>query len=159
IELLKSFMRQAGTRSGPDLLRDARVRRLALEALTSANALDQEMVGIGAMDPDAQVRRLALRAAAISGSGMQDAVAGLLDPVPLVRLEGVRALRSRGAEQMCDAALKASTDSDMEVALVALDQLDACGHSPEAVAALQRAVADESELNVARGWHRNAHAL
>src|SRR4029453_17147467 len=33
IELLKSFMRQAGTRSGPELLRDARVRRLALEGL------------------------------------------------------------------------------------------------------------------------------
>src|SRR5262249_25131400 len=120
-DLLKSFMRQAGTRSGPELLPDARGGRLAPEGLTSASALDQEMTGTGGVDPDPQVRRLALRAAAISGNGMQNVVAGLLDPVPLVRLEALRALRSRGAEQMCGAALTASADSDMEVALVALD--------------------------------------
>jgi peptidyl-prolyl cis-trans isomerase B (cyclophilin B) len=159
IELLKSFVRQAGTRSGPELLRDARVRRLALEGLTSASALDEEMVSVSAMDPDAQVRRLAMRAAAISGAGMSNVLTGLLDPAALVRLEALRALRSRGAEQMCDAALKASSDADMEVALVAIDLLDACGHSPAAVAALDRAVSDHSELQAARGWHRNAHAL
>lgn len=159
IELLKSFVRQAGTRSGPELLRDARVRRLALEGLTSANALDEEIVGFAAIDPDAQVRRLAMRAAAISGAGMANVLSGLLDPAALVRLESLRALRSRGAEQMCEASLKASSDSDMEVALVAIDQLDACGHSPAAVAALERAVADHSELEAARGWHRNVHAL
>jgi peptidyl-prolyl cis-trans isomerase B (cyclophilin B) len=135
------------------------VRRLALEGLTSANALDEEIVAIAATDPDAQVRRLAMRAAAISGAGMANVVSGLLDPVPLVRLESLRALRSRSAEPMCEASLKASADSDMEVALVAIDQLDACGHSPEAVAALERAVADRSELETARGWHRSAHAL
>src|SRR5262245_3776244 len=159
IELLKSFVRQAETRSEGDLLRDARVRRLALEGLTSANALDEQMVAIAAVDPDPQVRRLAMRAAAISGAGMANVLAGLLDPIALVRLEALRALRSRGAEQMCAAAIKASSDSDMEVALVAIDQLDACGHSPEAVAALERAVADRSELEAERGWHRNAHAL
>jgi peptidyl-prolyl cis-trans isomerase B (cyclophilin B) len=159
IELLKSLIRQAGTRSGPELLRDARVRRLALEGLTGANALDEEMVGIAAMDPDAQVRRLAMRAAAISGAGMANVESGLLDPAALVRLEALRALRSRGAEPMCEASLKASSDSDLEVALVAIDQLDACGHSPAAVAALDRAVADHSELEAPRGWHRNAHAL
>ena len=159
IDLLKSFVRQAGTRSGPELLRDARVRRLALEGLTSANALDEEMVSIGAVDPDGQVRRLAMRAAAISGAGMASVASGLLDPVALVRLESLRALRSRGATQMCEASLKAAADSDLEVALVAIDQLDACGHSPDAVAALERAVADRSELEAPRGWHRNAHAL
>jgi peptidyl-prolyl cis-trans isomerase B (cyclophilin B) len=159
VELLKSFVRQAGTRSGPELLRDARVRRLALEGLTSANALDEEMVSVAATDPDAQVRRLAMRAAAISGAGMSNVVNGLLDPAALVRLEALRALRSRGAEQMCAASLKASSDAEMEVALVAIDQLDACGHTPEAVAALERAVADQFALEVPRGWHRNAHAL
>src|SRR5262245_18800757 len=159
IELLKSFMRQAGTRSGAELLRDARVRRLALEGLTSANALDEEMVAVAAIDPDAQVRRLAMRAAAISGAGMANVISGLLDPAALVRLEALRALRSRGAEQMCEASLKAASDSDLEVALVAIDQLDACGHSPAAVAALERATGDQSELEIPRGWHRNAHAL
>jgi len=159
IELLKSFVRQSGTRSSAELLRDSRVRRLALEGLTSANALDEEMVNLAAGDPDAQVRRLAMRAAAISGAGMANAVSGLLDPVALVRLEALRALRSRSAEQMCEASLKAASDTDMEVALVAIDQLDACGHSPAAVAALDRAAGDHSELEIPRGWHRNAHAL
>src|SRR5262249_54526818 len=148
IELLKTFVRQAETRSGPELLRDARVRRLALEGLTSANALDEQMIGIAATDPDAQVRRLAMRGAAITGAGIASVEAGLIDPAALVRLEALRALRSRGAEQLCAAALKASSDSDMEVALVAIDQLDACGHSPEAVEALERAVADRSEVEV-----------
>ena len=159
IELLKSFVRQAETRSGPELLRDARVRRLALEGLTSANSLDADVIGIAATDPDAQVRRLAIRGAAISGAGMSNVEAGLLDPAALVRLEALRALRSRNSEQLCQAALKASSDSEMEVALVAIDQLDACGQSPAAVAALERAVADRSEADAPRGWHRNAHAL
>jgi peptidyl-prolyl cis-trans isomerase B (cyclophilin B) len=159
IELLKSYVRQAGTRSDAELLREARVRRLALEGLTSANALDEEMVTVAATDPDAQVRRLAMRAAAISGAGMASVSAGLLDPAALVRLEALRALRSRNVEHLCEAALKASADSDMEVALVAIDQLDACGNSPDAVAALERAVNDRSELEAQRGWHRNAHAL
>ena len=40
----------------------ARVRRLALEALTTAVAVDVDTLGAAAHDPDAQVRRLAMRA-------------------------------------------------------------------------------------------------
>jgi peptidyl-prolyl cis-trans isomerase B (cyclophilin B) len=159
VALLKSLVRQAGTRTSLELLRDARVRRLALEGLTSANALDEEMIAIGAVDPDPQVRRLAMRGAAISGAGMAYVLDGLLDPVALVRLEALRALRSINPELACGAAVKAAADADMTVALVAIDQLDACAQSPEAVAALERAVADRSELEAPRGWHRNAHAL
>jgi cyclophilin family peptidyl-prolyl cis-trans isomerase/HEAT repeat protein len=159
VALLQSIVRQAAARSASELLRDARVRRLALEGLTSANALDDEMVRVGAADPDAQVRRLAMRGAAISGAGMPKVLDGLLDPVALVRLEALRALRSRGDVNACDASLKATVDADMAVALVAIDQLDACAHVPAAVAALERAVTDRAELQATRGWHRNAHAL
>src|SRR4029077_13569423 len=38
VHLLKSFVRQAGTRSGPELLRDARVRRLSPAGVRAADA-------------------------------------------------------------------------------------------------------------------------
>jgi peptidyl-prolyl cis-trans isomerase B (cyclophilin B) len=159
VALLQAFVRQAGTRSGPELLRDARVRRLALEGLTNANALDDDVIAIAATDPDPQVRRLAMRAAAMSGAGMTKVTDGLLDPVALVRLEALRALRSRGVAESCAASVHASSDADMAVALVAIDQLGACGRSPAGVAVLERAVTDRSEIAAERGWHRNAHAL
>lgn len=159
IALLKTFVRQAESRPGAELLRDARVRRLAFEGLTSASALDDEMVGIGAADPDAQVRRLAMRGAAISGAGMANVIDGLHDPIALVRLEALRAVRSRADERACTASVNAMADPDMTVALVATDQLGACGSSPDAVAVLERTVADRSALAMPRGWHRNAHAI
>ena len=159
IALLKAFVRETTQRPEAELLRSARIRRLAIEGLTGAGALDEEIVTTAARDPDAQVRRLAMRGAAISGAGMGAVRDGLLDPAALVRLEALRALRSRLDDQACESSLKASTDVDMAVVLVAIDQLDACGQSPAAVAALERAVTDRSELNAPRGWHRNAHAL
>ena len=65
----------------------ARVRRLAVEGLTSAGALDEDTVKIAAADPDAQVRRLAMRGAAMSGAGAAQIHDGLADPMPLVRLD------------------------------------------------------------------------
>lgn len=159
VALLRTLIRDAGSRSESELLRDARVRRLALEGLTSANALDDQTVEIAAVDPDPQVRRLAMRAAAISGAGMTKVLDGLIDPVAFVRLEALRTLRSRRAEQTCDASLRAAADADMAVALVAVDQLGSCGDSPPAVALLEHTVADRSEAGAPRGWHRNAHAL
>ena len=159
IGLLKSFIRDAAARSGPELLRDARVRRLALEGLTSANALDGAIIENAAVDPDPQVRRLAMRGAALSGAGMAVVVNGLTDVSPLVRLEALRTLRSRRAPETCEASIKASFDADMNVALIALDQLGSCGESPAAVNLLEQTVADRSELSVPRRWHRNAHAL
>jgi peptidyl-prolyl cis-trans isomerase B (cyclophilin B) len=50
-------------------------------------------------------------------------------------------------------------DRDPNVALTALDQLSACGASPDAVAVLVRAVDDLSEAGAPRGWHRAAHAI
>jgi peptidyl-prolyl cis-trans isomerase B (cyclophilin B) len=159
VELLKTFMRQAGRRSTQDLLRDARVRRLALEALTSAAGLDDEMVSLGAADPDPQVRRLAMRAAAMSGEGMARVHDGLADPAALVRIEALRALRSRGDERTCRAAVAATGDAEVPVALVAIDQLGMCAGAPDAVATLEGFVGARSTLETPRAWHRSAHAL
>ena len=47
-----------------DPARDARVRRLAMTALIDAEAVDEAVLRRAASDPDVQVRRLAIRAAA-----------------------------------------------------------------------------------------------
>ena len=148
-----------------DAATGARVRRLALEALTTAAAVDTETLGAAAHDHDAQVRRLAMRAAAASAPQVSAAdlhsvlTAGRADDSPIARLEALRSLRARNDADSCAAALAAAGDRDMHVTLFALDQLGACGSAPDAVAALERTVNDLSDAGSARGWHRAAHAL
>ncbi|MBI4484885.1 MAG: peptidylprolyl isomerase [Acidobacteria bacterium] len=142
----------------------ARVRRLALEALVTTAAADDRVIQSAAADPDAQVRRLALRAAAMRAPEGGEAAtgvltAGLADVAPMVRLEAVSGLRARIGGEVCAALIGAMKDRDMHVNLMALDRLAACGASPEALAALERTVTDLSEAGSGRGWHRAAHAL
>jgi cyclophilin family peptidyl-prolyl cis-trans isomerase/HEAT repeat protein len=143
----------------------ARVRRLALEALTTADAVDVDTLGAAAHDPDGQVRRLAMRAAAAAAPQVSPAelhsvlTAGRADDSPIARLEALRSLRTRNDADSCAAALTATGDRDVHVALFALDQLGACGSAPDATAALDRTVSDLTSAGTARGWHRAAHAL
>jgi len=143
----------------------ARVRRLALEGLTTVAKVDVETLGAAAHDPDAQVRRLAMRAAAAAAPDVAPAdlhsvlTAGRADEAPMARLEALRSLGGRHDADECAAALAATGDRDMQVTLFALDQLSACGSAPDAVAALERTVHDLSDAGSPRGWHRAAHAL
>ena len=143
----------------------ARVRRLALEALTAAKAVDVDTLGAAARDPDAQVRRLAMAAAAAAAPQVPAAdlhsvlTSGRADDSPIARLEALRSLRARNDADSCAAALAATGDRDMHVTLFALDQLGGCGSAPDAVAALERTVSDLSSAGAARAWHRAAHAL
>lgn len=143
----------------------ARVRRLAVEGLTTAKALDVETLAAAAHDPDGQVRWLAMRAAAASAPQVSAAdlhsvlTIGRVDESPRARLEALRSLRARDEGDSCAAALAATGDRDMHVTLFALDQLGACGSAPDAVAALERTVNDLTDAASPRGWHRAAHAL
>lgn len=158
VVLLRQLARRTPDRTDQELLRDARVRRLALESLTTLQAADAATVTGVAADPDPQVRRLAVRAAL--GDDMEAVVArGLNDPAAMVRIEALRTMRSRGARDVCAPALTAASDPDITVSLVAVDQLAACAESPEAVAYLQHAVADLADAEIPRNWHRSAHAL
>jgi cyclophilin family peptidyl-prolyl cis-trans isomerase len=148
-----------GSRFEADPLRDARVRRLALETLIAAGAINDEVVARAAADPDPQVRRLAMRAASASGRGIAFFPRGLEDPVPMVRVEALRGVRERTGEQACAAALAALADPDTQVALVALDQLASCGSWREAVTRLEETVNDLSRAGSPRSWHRAAHAI
>jgi cyclophilin family peptidyl-prolyl cis-trans isomerase len=132
----------------------ARVRRLALEALLSANAADEDLAAKALADPDSQVRRTALRAVPLLSLP-----AAARDQAPMVRLEALRQLTIRKSPDACAVALGAVNDTVTMVALVAIDQLSGCSGSDDAIALLDRAVHDSSDAGSARGWHRPAHAL
>jgi cyclophilin family peptidyl-prolyl cis-trans isomerase/HEAT repeat protein len=170
-----SLMRRLAVPGTGEVATGARIRRLALEALIASGAPDDDLIGSAARDPDAQVRRLAMRAAAVRGrSAAADAAISAalgnpttialsapsaIDDSPFVRLEALRALKARGGDEVCPASVLRAMDRDAHVALAAIDQLAACGSSPAAVAMLEFIVQDRSTLNEPRGWHRPAHAL
>ena len=142
----------------------ARIRRLALESLTSASGVDDATIRRSAADPDSQVRRLAIRAAAAPGPAHDGSIGALLiaalaDSASIVRLEAARGLRSALGDQACPFLIGATKDRDTGVSLMALDQLSGCGGLADAVTALDHTVNDLSEAGSARGWHRSAHAL
>lgn len=137
----------------------ARVRRLAFEALTRAGAVDDGLVERGLSDADAQLRRLAVRAAAGRGLSERPIERGLTDQAAMVRIEALRSLGRRRSAALCPAATSAAADRDIQVVLTALDQLGACRASPEATVLLERTVNDLSTVVSPRGWHRGAHAL
>jgi cyclophilin family peptidyl-prolyl cis-trans isomerase/HEAT repeat protein len=145
----------------PDPARDVRVRRVALEALVTAEAVDAPTLQRAERDPDPQVRRLAMRAVpATGGVGTDRLTRGLADNASMVRLEALRAMRGLGADVLCPAATAAAADRDPHVALAALDQLSACSAAPDAIALLERVAGDPADVvGSARGWHRAAHAL
>ena len=144
-----------------DPLRDARVRRLALEALLAAEEIDEPLLAHAGADPDAQVRRLSVRAATIAGFGRTAAASALGDPAPMVRFEAVRGLRpgADADERTCMLLMAAISDPDPHVALLALDQLSGCGSRPDAKTRLEETVNDLSTAGSPRGWHRAAHAI
>jgi cyclophilin family peptidyl-prolyl cis-trans isomerase len=145
--------------------RDARVRRLALEALITAGAADEDVMVGAAVSTDAQVRRLAMRAASSPGHAASAADVlqkGLADVSAMVRFEALRSVGALGGEspgQACEASLASTSDRDTRIALLALDQLGLCGASPDAASRLERTVNDLSHVGAPRGWHRPAHAL
>ena len=156
IVLLREYARRGRAESASG----ARVRRLAIDALITARAIDEETMIAASTDPDPQVRRNGIRAAAGAAphtdAGAAALRAGLIDAWPMVRIEAVRASHD------CGAVRSATADPDRQVALVALDQLARCGDSADSVdtvALLERVLDDPLELTAARGWHRAAHAL
>ncbi len=157
IAILKMLVRASAP--PPNVARDARVRRLALEALIATAAADDQVIAEATNDPDPQVRRLAVRAAALSTGRLSTITDGLLDRAPMVRIEALQALASRDREAVCSAAIRLAADPDLAVALVAVDTLSVCAATTGAVAYLERRVSDRSELASPRGWHHNAHAL
>jgi cyclophilin family peptidyl-prolyl cis-trans isomerase len=161
----------------------ARVRRLAVSALTSSGQADEETMSAAAADPDGQVRRLALQALAGAAPGVvSDAArarlisAGLADPDDVVRYEALRvhARSLTGAFADWTPVFTALDDPSPHVALSAIDLLQ--GPQPLRAQAIERLRREADALpgasrdapgapaagRAAGGaveWHRAAHAL
>ena len=145
----------------------ARARRLALLTLRNARAVDGDLVQIAAKDPDDEVRRLAMTAAAAAAAdsaALPDADreatlrAGLKDTEPRVRLEALRGWGRHAQTRDCQPVVDAVADTSTHVALQAIDLLGAgCPPSVPTSALLRR----EADLLPESGaaWHRAGHAM
>lgn len=158
LTLLKRLAANDALRPDAEALRDARVRRLAVEALITLAAADPDLALASSADPDPQVRRLGVRAAATLDAAEGVITRGLTDPSPMVRIEALRALRTRNLDAACDAAVGAAFDPDTHVSLIAIDQLGGCGAHPDVAALLERLTGDGA-IDASRNWHRAAHAI
>jgi cyclophilin family peptidyl-prolyl cis-trans isomerase len=141
-----------------DPSRDARVRRLAMEALVTSGLDDEATITRAVSDTDQQVRRLGIRAAA-RGSRTAIVTRGLEDPAGLVRFEAVRSLADVAGRDACAWTLAATADADPHVVLLAIDRLGACAGWDQAVTRLADLAADHAALATPRSWHRAAHAI
>lgn len=155
--------------SGPDAAALARARRLALQALRNARAVDSGLVRLAATDPDDEVRRLAVVSAgaavtadapSLVNDADRDAVltARLADAEPRVRFEAVRGVSRHLQARSCDPIVKAVQDTSTHVALAAIDALaGGCATSTD----VSRLLQGLAEALPAQGadWHRAAHAI
>jgi len=164
---LYQLVETTGGASGQAL---ARARRLALQALRNARAVDGVLAKTAAADPDDEVRRLAVASAAApvapdAAAAAIDAAAreavlglGLADREPRVRYEAVRGWGRHLQARDCQPVVRAVSDASAHVALAAIDLLgDGCGASTPVTPMLLK----EAQALPASGatWHRAAHAL
>lgn len=174
----------ARAEGGPTLEAAARLRRLALAALTGGGAADLETLRIAFGDPDDQVRRLAVMGvAALDPVDLALLERALRDRSPLVRAEALLASRRRNLDAACGLASVSLHDPDPHVALAALDVAGAsCQERAPVVAAVASiagrllpaapgASALPGEIDAVTGppktpaagrsgtWHRPAHAI
>lgn len=138
--------------------RSARVRRLALEALLTEDAVDEDTVARAIDDVDPQVRRLAMRGAKRADL-LGHLMRGLVDASPWVRLEAVRGLPEAAGSDACQPLAVAAADTDPHVALQALDRLGRCGQSDAAIGQLTQVASDAASIQSPSRWHRPARAL
>lgn len=157
------------TAAGPEAGRLARARRLALQALRNARAVDAALARTAVRDRDDEVRRLAVVVAGApapadgQGAAIADAdrefvlAAGLKDPEPRVRYEAVRGWARHVQARDCQPVLRAVDDPSLHVALAAIDALgDGCGTTPVTSVLVKQA----DTLPASGGsWHRAAHAI
>ena len=145
----------------------ARARRLALLALRTARAVDGDLVQVAAKDPDDEVRRLAMTAAAApaaDGAAIPEAEreavlrAGLKDTEPRVRLDALRGWGRHAQARDCQPLVSAVTDASTHVAVQAIDLLGAGCPAGVPVSTLLQKEADGLPGSSA-GWHRAAHAM
>jgi len=148
-----------GTLVRADTARDARIRRLALQAVVAAHAADIALITHAAADPDGQVRRIAIEAGLALPEALDLLISAVDDPAPLVRLQALYGLRAREDERICPMTIAMTADPDVRVALTAIDGLRACGGWSNAVSLLEDHATALARSDRYRQWHRTAHAI
>jgi cyclophilin family peptidyl-prolyl cis-trans isomerase/HEAT repeat protein len=158
---LNEAARYRGPGGGADVSA-ARVREVALLALSGAGALTPALTGAALDDADARVRLAAASQLARRVSPPETLVDRALgDPSAQVRLEGVRGLAASARGRSACARLEshATDDPDLSVRLAAIDALAApCPAGPDPTALLFGA-ASSLERGADAAWHAPAHAL
>ena len=175
ITILRSLVRSAGDTRGATRADSsfARARRLAMMTLISSKASDSATIQSAMRDPDPQLRRLAALAVGTAQevSFRKEVLSALLlDSVPMVRTEAVRAW-SRVPGIDCAPLLRAASDSAPHVSLTAIDAIGGACEGPSASTAgrlLDELVRDAIAIRGENGsasvlsrsrMHRAAHAL
>ena len=159
------FLKRGATRSLPQMdSRDDETPRMAMAALASTGAADEDVVSAGLRDRDEHVRRLAVVALSAGGSSVDTALRtrllgdALEDRSHFVRYEAVRAwARHETAADGCQPLVGALSDQNLHVVLLALDALgDRCRGDGD----ITDRLAGEARTPPTIGeWAREAHAL
>jgi cyclophilin family peptidyl-prolyl cis-trans isomerase/HEAT repeat protein len=137
----------------------ARIRRFATLALTAAGAATRPQLEAGIADPDDEVRRLTMVAARAEIEGRDAVIAkGLSDANGQVRYDALQTYGRHFQKASCDPVLKAASDDNPHVALLAIDLLGNGCPAPAPAIALVKTVA-ETLAPTPGAWHRAVHAL
>ena len=141
----------------------ARIRRTAMLALSWFGSPGEVILTEALDDNDPDVRRLAVTimgGEASAGVGIDLLVRGLGDSSPRVRVEAVRSYAAMApGNQECPRLLDAAVDTDLHVAVAALDLLaQGCADRTGQIELLA-GIAAGHEAAGPSDWHRPAHAL
>lgn len=147
---------------GANSVAEARVRRVAMMALSATGDVGTETIVDALEDPDPDVRRLSVRAVGqvpVPPEGLERLFDALADEVARVRVEAARAVAAQvDRRQACPQIARATDDPDTQVAVAAVDLLG--GVCDRAVAReVLSGIMIQPGAEDAMGWHRAAHAL
>ena len=159
------FLKRGAARSLPLMdPKDDQTPRMAVAALASAGAADEDVISTGLRDRDEHVRRLAVMGLTAAGSAVDAAIRtrllddALRDRSHFVRYEAVRGWgRHETSTNGCRPLVDALSDDNLHVVLLALDLLgDRCRSDDD----ITDRLASEARTPPTIGeWQREAHAI
>lgn len=159
---LVSYGREEGMSEAAPDPDPARVRSLAVAALAQAGAADSDVLGDALSDPDAGVRRQAVRGLGGERSSAEviRILAALRDADAQVRTEAIAAYRRSGAAvQSCLPVVGLAADPDPHVRHAAIDYLGRSCREGAVQSATLQDIAERLGPSDDGGWHAPAHAL
>jgi cyclophilin family peptidyl-prolyl cis-trans isomerase/HEAT repeat protein len=159
---LASYSRRDSLSGVADGRSSARIRSLAVSALTQAGAADPDVLSGALTDPDPAVRRQAVRGLG-DGRGSAEVISiltALRDVHAGVRTEAIAAYRRSGAAvQSCLPVVGLTADPAPHVRRAAIDYLGRSCREGAVQSATLQGIAARLVPSDDGGWHAAAHAL